>query len=416
MPRKEKPQGRLPTSSAPIGTTKVDGRCVRFTAQNGETYHVDTVQMFQKNLRSGKRRAILKSQRRWLFDGSTLRKGASKERDHTPKWIAYPQEIQVLLESAFSERQIGLKSNATLNESMHKECCAELKKNTESKYAEILRSASSSLEQCDPQTARSIMKSLKKKYEAKAFLQESKLEMAKRQGSCSLRCPLDHLLGLASRWKHICNLCEAQGTQYRCLQGCDYDICDECSESVRMEHDESSSCPSVEHFFSLGQQASPGHLPPQDARAACDALLAPGVKASVVLPALRALVRHQVLQFCVKDVRRAALHIGSISVLQLVLCSEPQVQLVGLGIFDRRYPGFILDESRKECIKILLARGAELGKVAPPGKLLRKIEGEMLEPWVLRYLNSAASAGIDFPDVVQQHVLEFLSCKNINVI
>mmetsp|Transcript_24667 Transcript_24667/g.44879 ORF Transcript_24667/g.44879 Transcript_24667/m.44879 type:complete len:417 (-) Transcript_24667:28-1278(-) len=413
MPRKEKPHGRLPTSSAPISTTAVDDRSVRFTADNGETYHVDIVQMYQRNLRSGKRRAVMRSQGQWFFDGALLRKGASEKFDHNPKWAVYSKEMQVLLELVFNECQIGSKNKSTFNESMLNECRAELKKKAGQKHAEILQHASYSLEQYDPRTAKSLMKSLKKKYEAKAVLQESKLDVENSQGNPSLRCPLHHPLGLVSRWNHSCNLCEAQGTVYRCLQGCDYDICKECFQRMHMEHDESSAALSAEHFLALAQQASPGHLPLQDALVACDALLAPGVKPSVVLPALSALVRHQGLQFSVEDARRAALHVGSRAVLQLVLCSAPQVQVVGVDIFDRRYPGLVLDESRKECIKILFARGAQLGKVAPPGKLLRKVEGDMLEAWVWRYLDSAARAGIDFPDVVQQHVLEFISCKSI---
>ncbi len=34
------------------------------------------------------------------------------------------------------------------------------------------------------------------------------------------------------------------------------------------------------------------------------------------------------------------------------------MQVAGLDIFDRRYPGLVLDEGVKVCVKILLARGA----------------------------------------------------------
>merc|ERR1740121_376308 len=129
-------------------------------------------------------------------------------------------------------------------------------------------------------------------------------------------------------------------------------------------------------------------MPLQNRRDIWGALLAPGIKSSVALPALGALVREQGLQFCAEDARHAALHVGSAAVLQVVLCSEPQVQVVGLDIFDRRYPGLVFDEGIKACVKILLARGAQLGKLAPPGKLLRKVEGDMLEAWAVRYLDS----------------------------
>jgi hypothetical protein len=408
MPRKEKPQGRLPTSSATISATSIEDQCMRFSADNGESYSVDVVQMYQRNLRNGNRRAVMRAQGQWFFDGASLRRGASDKRDHTPKWNAYSRELQGLLESAFNDSQGRSKNKSTLYESRLDECRAEVKKKTESKHAEILQDVSSSFEQHDLRTAQSIMRSLKKKYEAKAAVQVRTLDVKHTRGHCSLRCTLDHPLGLASRWKHSCNLCEDLGTVYRCLQGCDYDICKQCYQRLQSEHDLSTAGPSAEHFVTLAEQASHGHLPPPDARVACDALLAPGVKPSVALPALKALVRHQGLQFCVEDARRAALHIGSTAVLQLVLCSEPQVQVVGLDVFDRRYPGLGLDEWRKECVKLLLARGAQLGKVAPAGKLLRKVEGDVLEGWALRYFDSAACAGIDFPDVVQQHVAEFL--------
>lgn len=348
MPKKQKPQGRFPTAPRPTSTTIVDGCRVRFTAGNGETYHVDLVQMYQRNVRSGNRRAVMRKDGRWFFDDALLHRGASEKRDHAPKWTRYSGELQVLLEAAFNERQFRPASQSSFGESLLIESRSELK----------------------------------------------------------LRCPLDHPLGLASRWKHSCDLCEAQGTVYRCLHGCDYDICKQCSEQMQKEQHGSA-----EHFLAVAHQEL-GVLEPSDVRVACDALLAPGVQPSVALPALRALVNHQGLQFTAQDARRAALHIGSAAVLQLVLCSEPQVQVAGLDIFDRRYPGLVLDDGRKECVKILSARGARLGTLAPPGKLLRKVEADTLEAWVSRYFESATRAGIDLPDVVQQHVLDFIGCDS----
>jgi hypothetical protein len=117
----------------------------------------------------------------------------------------------------------------------------------------------------------------------------------------------------------------------------------------------------------------------------------------------------QRLQFSVDDARSIALFLGDISKLQEVLCSEPQVQLLGMEIFDRAYPGVALRKPGiKSSIKILLARGAKLGRFAPSSKLLRKIEADEIPAWIQRYLNSMARAGMELPEPVQHQVCKFL--------
>ena len=105
------------------------------------------------------------------------------------------------------------------------------------------------------------------------------------------------------------------------------------------------------------------------------------------------------------DVRDAALS-GAIEQVRWLLCRE-QIQVLGQEIFDRRYPGFVLGKEHKCCIKMLLARGAKLGRNAPNSKLLRKVESDCLDLWLRCFLRSAALAGMDLPDPVQSYLLEF---------
>merc|ERR1712232_1555402 len=99
-------------------------------------------------------------------------------------------------------------------------------------------------------------------------------------------------------------------------------------------------------------------------------------------------VQGQGFEFSVDDARRVALLTCSPEALQLVVCSAPQVQLFGIDIFDKRYPGLVFNERLKLCVKILLARGARLGKHAPASKLIRKLEADTRDPWAQRYLAS----------------------------
>merc|ERR1712046_276280 len=112
------------------------------------------------------------------------------------------------------------------------------------------------------------------------------------------------------------------------------------------------------------------------------------------------------------DVRRAALLIGSMAMLQIVLSSASRLQVTGMYIFDRRYPGqFKLnEEGRKRCLKAILARGALLGppNFVPTSKLLRKIEGDAFVDWARRYLDSMIVPGLPaLPDPARQCIARF---------
>merc|ERR1712083_1063901 len=109
---------------------------------------------------------------------------------------------------------------------------------------------------------------------------------------------------------------------------------------------------------------------------------------------------------------RAALGSSSMAVLRFVLESSPAIQLHGLDIFDRRYVGTKVNghESRKACLKALLARGAKLGPAnnVPSSKLLRKLECESFQSWVDRYFKSMACARMDMPDNLRERICAFL--------
>ena len=117
---------------------------------------------------------------------------------------------------------------------------------------------------------------------------------------------------------------------------------------------------------------------------------------------------HPSLIFSAQEARSAALS-GQVDALQIILCRGPQVQLMGLDIFDRRYPGFVLTEQRKWCIKMMLARGARLGKFAPNSKLLRKVESDVLGLWTDCFLRSLLLTGLDLPDPVQERIVQFVA-------
>ena len=108
-----------------------------------------------------------------------------------------------------------------------------------------------------------------------------------------------------------------------------------------------------------------------------------------------------------REVRKALLS-GQFERLHLLLGAQPQVQLCCFEIFDQRYPGFVLGHEQKSCVKMLLARGAKLGKCAPSSKLLRKVEADSERLWLLCFMRSMSLAGMDLPDSVQQHVKLFI--------
>jgi len=236
---------------------------------------------------------------------------------------------------------------------------------------------------------------MKQNWQAYSSQLQSVLESAYRDcpakldhGACGLRCAQGHPMVIAKRWNHECNLCEKTSTEYRCSESCDYDLCKQCGATIE-EESEAASKP------------IPGSL----ASDTCKALLCQGVSA---LAALRSLSENHGFRFSQEDIRHALLARGSPTLLKEMLCSEPQVQLLGMDIFDKRYPGLVLNEGVRACIRILLSRGAKLGSFAPASKLLRKVEADELEAWTARYLTSMSCAQMDLPDHVRQLILNFL--------
>jgi len=155
-----------------------------------------------------------------------------------------------------------------------------------------------------------------------------------------------------------------------------------------------------------------GRLSGKVARAACDLALAPGAEPRAALSLLAALVERHGFKCSVDDARQVALLVGSMSLLKLVILSEPDMQFLGVNVFDKRYPGQVkLNEGgRKRCIKAVLARGARLGppRIVPTSKLLQKIEADTLGAWVQRYFDSVSAAGVTLPDHVRVQVEAFI--------
>eukprot|EP00927_Polykrikos_kofoidii_P061557 TRINITY_DN56396_c0_g1_i1.p1 TRINITY_DN56396_c0_g1~~TRINITY_DN56396_c0_g1_i1.p1 ORF type:complete len:325 (-),score=30.50 TRINITY_DN56396_c0_g1_i1:96-1070(-) len=173
----------------------------------------------------------------------------------------------------------------------------------------------------------------------------------------------------------------------------------------------------IEEFLSLVEGEHAKDISREQARAACDAALEPGTNSDLSFRIIRVLRFRCGFRFAVDDARRAALFIGSMGVLRLVLLSDPGLQLLGHSIFDKRYPRFanVSDhEGRKNCIKALLVRGAQLGDAnnVPSSKLLRKIDADMSERWVDRYLCSMSFAGMELPDHVQERIVAFCAYRS----
>merc|ERR1712048_1137307 len=165
------------------------------------------------------------------------------------------------------------------------------------------------------------------------------------------------------------------------------DICARCYQTQLANS--YASEPSMYHSPALANKAGPSNVCPGDARSVFESMLTSALIDSEALRTLWTLVQDHGLKFSVDDARRVALSTSSPEMLQLVLCSAPQVQLLGMEIFDRRYPRLVLTEQVKACLKILLARGAHLGKkFVPPSKLLRKLEADANDAWERRYLIS----------------------------
>merc|ERR550525_2245840 len=102
---------------------------------------------------------------------------------------------------------------------------------------------------------------------------------------------------------------------------------------------------------------------------------------------------HQGLRCTPADARQAGLIIGSMALLRAVLASHSSMQLVGMEIFDCKYPSIKLNKrGRKDGIRCLLARGMTLGTHAPNSKLLRKVEADSVPLWNARFLDAMLHA------------------------
>mmetsp|Transcript_48557 Transcript_48557/g.97994 ORF Transcript_48557/g.97994 Transcript_48557/m.97994 type:complete len:432 (+) Transcript_48557:70-1365(+) len=136
--------------------------------------------------------------------------------------------------------------------------------------------------------------------------------------------------------------------------------------------------------------------------------LAEAVRAGALLEALAA--RHG-LRCHAGHVRRAGLVVGSMRLVQAVLNTSPDLSLVGLDLFDRKYAKVNLqDLGRKNCVRCLLARGMRLGNsnFAPQGKLLRKVEADAAPAWAQRCLDSMMLACPQLPDSIRDRVCAWL--------
>mmetsp|Transcript_35761 Transcript_35761/g.56980 ORF Transcript_35761/g.56980 Transcript_35761/m.56980 type:complete len:346 (-) Transcript_35761:30-1067(-) len=339
-----KPRGRLPSKLMSKDTLTQDDNCVRFVADNGDKYEVDVGQMYQRNLGSGNRRAIRRKGCKWFFDSATVHK-------------SYHGKIVFLKHAWCDDRSCEI-------------CNRRVPKAYPRDLQPLLETAFRGSVAFDKDVGTSVIHQ-------------------------SLCCSKGHAMISDQRWNHLCNICEGHGTAFRCIEKCDYDVCRDCSTAEQSI----KSCMAMTPM-NISVRA--------DAETACKDILTNTTNSSAVLRRLQSLSEVRGFHFTAEHARLAALRIGSVAVLQVVLCSSPQVQLLGADIFDRRYPGIVLNGSVKSCIRILLTRGAQLGKFAPSSKLLHKVNSDGLHAWALRYFQSMILVGIDIPDHVQHEIIKFL--------
>lgn len=180
-----------------------------------------------------------------------------------------------------------------------------------------------------------------------------------------------------------------------------------------------SGARSLEDSLHHLEVVEPGYISLQEAQSIQDLALSPSANPRIAFSTLRLLIHRHHVRCTLEEVRRVALLVGSMSMLQLVLSSDSNLQLMGMQIFDRRYPGqFKLNEQgRKHCLKAILARGAFLGpaNLVPTSKLLRKIEGDAFGEWAQRYLDSMVVPGLPpLPDRVRHFIGEFIGLEGLN--
>ena len=88
--------GRYQAAKPPVGDVYRDGHRVRFVAQNNETYQIDLSKMQQRNLRTGKIRAVsCQGQAGWHFDKNATR--------GVPRWLPYARPLHRVLDAAYAD-------------------------------------------------------------------------------------------------------------------------------------------------------------------------------------------------------------------------------------------------------------------------------------------------------------------------
>lgn len=136
-----------------------------------------------------------------------------------------------------------------------------------------------------------------------------------------------------------------------------------------------------------------------DARAALDEVLDTAGRGAEAARIVTWLSERQGLRCTASDARRAGLLLGSMALLQAVFNSNPTMELVGMEVFDQKYPSLKLNVGgRKDGVRCLLARGMVLGTHAPASKLLRKVEADSLPLWEARCLEAVSRACPTMPD------------------
>merc|ERR1712113_319822 len=120
---------------------------------------------------------------------------------------------------------------------------------------------------------------------------------------------------------------------------------------------------SVEDVIASLEKAAIRTMSALEVHVKCKNVLKGEASHTQTLCALNLLIAQQGLRCTREEIRWAALMLGSMQVLKLLISSSQDVQFLGMEIFDQRYPGLTInDKGRKQCIKALLARGAHLGK------------------------------------------------------
>lgn len=359
-----KPRGRQAATANPVIAASPelkDSSRVQVTGANGKQYIVSVKEMWQRSALTGNRRAVQRdSLGTWYYDNAWSSTSSSSGRGHN--WVLFPRATQRTLETAYKWIPDGRGASRTPHD--------------------------------DVQSA----------------------------GRC--KCGAD-MVPASSSEPWFCDGCRrhVHGShipivlRLECSQtpdGCNFDLCGCCnSHSALQQSQRVQEFTSKEELASMVETVAAGNLTVQQMRLACDAAFAPTGDVTISLRILRTLALRHEMAFTSDDARQAAMRLGSMAALQIAFQSNPDLQMQGFAIFDRRYPGLrINDDGLKRCIKALAARGACLGhsglSFIPSSKLLRKIQADAFPSWVERYFVSMRAAGVDLPDLVQNTIEEFL--------